>query len=261
MRCGTLLSIVAAGLIWGAGCASTNVIINSSAVTPITHQPESGSVRRTIGLLRRLVVLPARLEFSPSASKQCLDLCNWEQLSLEVAQKAPSYLAEWRGYEVVRLDPLLPDHASVELPIGSLDGFVDELLALAEQRSSEPPGEQLASSVRSVGKQLWVDGLVVIRGSVTVPSRIDLGLAFPLAASGYGLLAALPLQMVRIGSKFEVYIFETETARLVWAAVYSSGGNPVAKSPSGNDVIMELLDPIEPALPAVMTRTINPPEE
>ncbi|HTN73444.1 MAG TPA: hypothetical protein VMO00_20345 [Methylomirabilota bacterium] len=255
------VSAIVAALIWLDGCASTNVIINSSAVTPMTHQPERGSVSRTVGLLRRLVILPARIEFSPSDPKRCFDTCDWDRLRLEVAQKVPSYLAEWRGYEVVVLDPLLPDHASVEVPTASLDDFAGQLAAFAEQLSSEPPSEQLANAVREIANRLWVDGIVVIRGSVAVTSWAEAGLGLALAASGYGLLAALPIQMVRIGSKFEAYIFETGAGRLVWASVHSSSGNPFAQPPSANNVITELLDPIEPALPAVMTRAIKPPQE
>jgi hypothetical protein len=260
MKCATL-AVIVAGLICLEACASTNVIVNASAVVPMTHQPQTGSVTRTTGLLRRLAILPARIEFTPSDPKRCVETCDWDRLRLEVAENVPSYLADWRGYEVVALDPLLVNHASVELPGVSLDDFVGELATFAEQRSTEPPSEQLTNSVRQVAKQLWVDGIVVIRGSVVVGTWIEAGLGLALAASGYGLLAALPIQMARVGSKFEAYIFETAVGRLVWASVYSSGGNPLAQPPAANNVITQLLDPLEPALPAVMTRTIEPPEE
>ena len=255
------VSVIVTGLLCLGGCSSTTVIIHSTTVTPITHQPEIGSVSRTVGLLRRLVILPARIEFTPANPKLCVDPCDWDHLRLEVAEKVPSYLAGWRGYEVVALDPLLPERWSVDLSATSLQDLTGDLATFAEQRSSEPPSEQVASSLRLLGKQLWVDGVVVIRGSITATSWVEAGLGLALAASGYGLLAALPIQMVRIGNKFEAYIFETGTGRLVWASVYSSMGNPLGGQPSVNNVMTELLDPIEPALPAIMTRTIKPPEE
>jgi hypothetical protein len=249
---------IAAALIYVSGCASTNVIVNANAVTPTTHQPESGSVARSIGLLRRLAILPAQVDFTPSNPKRCIDPCDWDGLKLGIAQEVPKYLTEWRGYEVVTVDLLLPDHASVDLSDTSLDDFVGALAAFADQRSNEPPTDELKQSLQSIGRQLWVDGVVVIRGSVAVTSMWEAGLGLALAASGYGLLAAFPVQMVRIGSKFEADIFEVGTGRLVWASVYSSSGNPFARPPSANNLVVELFDPIEPALPAVMTRAIKP---
>jgi hypothetical protein len=223
----------------------------------MTHQPEIGSVQRTVGLLRRLVILPARIAFFPSDPKNCFDTCNWEQQQLDVAQGIPGYLSEARGYEVVTLDPLHPDQRSVDLPVANLEEFVDRLASFADQRSSEPPSEDLVKTIKLVGDQVWVDGLVVIRGSVTTMTWAEVVLAIPLGLSGYGLLAAVPVELVRFRSKFEADIFETRTGKLIWASAYS--GPPSASSAS--HVARQLLDPIEPALPSAMTRTIKPPEQ
>jgi hypothetical protein len=104
--------------------ARTNVILSSATVTPITHQPEVGSVQRTVGLLRRLAILPSRIQFSPADPAGCLNPCDWDQLKLDLAQNISDYLSAWRGYEVVMLDPLVPDHASVDLPGAKLDELV-----------------------------------------------------------------------------------------------------------------------------------------
>ena len=257
----TALCAMVAGWLWLGGCSGTKVIINASAITPITHQPERGSVPRTIGLLRRLAVLPARMEFTPENPKRCMGPCDWDRVRLDTATNVPAYLSESRGYEVLVLDPLLADHASVELPGASLDDFVKELETFAEQHSSEAPPEHLAHSVRLIGRQLWVDGIVLVRGSVVLGTWTEAALGFALGFSGYGLLAALPIQMARVGSKFEAFIFETALGKLAWASVYSASGNPFAEAPSVNKVITELFDPIEPALPKVMTSTIEPVEE
>ena len=247
-------------VMWCGGCASTNVVVNSGSVVPITHQPESGSISRSVGLLRRLAILPARLEFSPSNGRQCFEPCDWEQLTLDVAQNVPKYLTEWRGYEVVVLDPMVADHASLELPGMSLDDLIKELAIFAEQRSNDPPKDDISQCLQAITKQLWVDGVVLIQGRVSITSKLETSLGLALAASGYGLLGALPIQMVRIGSKFEADIFETRTGRLVWASVYSSSGNPFAAPPAARTLMPQLLDPIEPALPISMTRIIRPPE-
>jgi hypothetical protein len=117
-------------------------------------------------------------------------------------------------------------------------------------------------SVRLITKQAWVDGIVIVKGSIVVTSKVDAGLGLILAPSGYGLLAAIPLQMMRLGSKYEADIFEVRTGRLVWASAYSSKRlDLIGMPPAGSVVARELLDAIEPALPTVMTRTIDPPAE
>jgi hypothetical protein len=156
--------------------------------------------------------------------------------------------------------PDLLQPATIDLPIGDLNELVGHLADFAEQRSSEPPPEDLAVTVRMLGKKAWVDGVIVIKGNVTALTWIETWLAFPLALSGYGILAAIPLEMVRLGTKIEADIFETQTGKLIWASVYSSGGNPFAGAPSAN-IMAELLDAIEPALPGVMTRTIASPAD
>lgn len=242
------------------GCSSVNVVVNSSTVMPLTHQPESDSVQRTVGLLRRLLILPPRIEFFPSDPKNCIEDCGWETLTSHIVEGVTSYLSERRGYEVVLPELLLhPDQVAVD-PVANLDEFVQQLAVFAEQRSSEPPSEDLAVTVRMLGKKAWADGLVVIKGNVTALTWVEAWLAFPLALSGYGILAAIPIEMVRLGSKIEADIFETQTGKLIWASVYSSGGNPFAGALSAS-LMAELLDPIEPALPAVMTRTIAPPTD
>jgi hypothetical protein len=165
-----------------------------------------------------------------------------------IAENVPKYLTEWRGYEVIVLDPLIADHASLELPGMSLDDFAKELAIFAGQRSTEPPEDVISQCLQAITKQFWVDGLVLIQGSVSITSKLEADLGLALAASGYGLLGALPIQMVRIGSKFEADIFETRTGRLVWASVYSSIGSPFAAPAAARTLMPQLLDPIDPPL-------------
>jgi hypothetical protein len=132
------------------------------------------------------------------------------------------------------------------------------LASFADQRSNESPTDELRQSLLSIGKQLWVDGVVVVRGSVAVTSLTEAGLGLALAASGYGLLAAFPVQMARIGSKFEADIFEAATGRPVRASVYSSSGNPFATLPSANNLVRSYSTPSNLVYPRLSTRAVKP---
>ena len=232
------------------GCASSSIITSSPTVTPITHRPEEHSLQRSVGLLRRLAVLPADIDFTPQNPKRCLDPCNWEQLRQGLAPSVVDYLSTSRGYEAVVLDPSAPSNASVDLTDDDLQEGVARLAAFARERSSDAPPEELAKMIQELGMKAGVDGIVVVHGSATVPSWWDVAIMIPLAASGYGFLAAFPVEMARLGIKMEADIFEAATGRMVWSAVFSSGRMDI---PAGV-IATKLFDPIEPALPAVLTR-------
>src|SRR5262247_584007 len=92
------------------GCASTNVVISWPTVTAITHRPEDGSVQRSVGLLRRLAILPLQLDVTPQNPELCALPCNWEPWRRGLVDNSVDYLSTRRGYEVVTLDPLAPSH-------------------------------------------------------------------------------------------------------------------------------------------------------
>lgn len=236
------------------GCASTSVVVSSPTVTPITHRPEDQSVQRSVGLLRRLAVLPARIDFTPQDPKRCLDPCDWEQLRRGLVPNIVDYLSTSRGYEVVKIDPSASSNVAVDLTADDLQQRVARLAAFAKERSSEPPAEELAQIIRDLSMRAGVDGIVIVHGSATVLSWWDAAIILPLAASGYGFLAAIPVEVARLGTKLEADIFETATGRLVWTAVFTSGR---ANPPPASAIVTKLFDPIEPALPLVLTRPIT----
>jgi hypothetical protein len=256
----TILAALAAWATLVIGCASTNVIVSSPTVTPITHRPDDGSVQRSVGLLRRLAVLPLQLDVTPQNPKRCAGPCDWEELRSGLAHNVVDYLATWRGYEVVTLDPLVPSRLAVDLTVGELEERVGRLTTFADQRSSDPPSEELAEMVRDLGTRTGVDGIVILHGKTTTLSWMEVAAAFPLALSGYGLLAAIPVEMARLGTRLEADIFEVATGRLVWTSVFSAGVDPLSSKPGrptafdANAIVTKLFDPIEPALPAALTR-------
>lgn len=255
-----ILAALAASATLLIGCATTNVLVSSPTVTAITHRPEDQSLQRSVGLLRRLAVLPLQLEVTPENPKHCMGSCGWEGLWLELPPNVVDYLATWRGYEVVPLDPMVPSRLAVDLTVGELKERVGRLTAFANQRSSDPPSEELAELVRDLGARTGVDGIVIVHGSATALSWMEMAAAFPLALSGYGLLAAIPVEMARLGTKLEADIFEVATGRLVWTSVFSVGLDPLSSKPErstafdADAIVTKLFDPIEPALPAALTR-------
>jgi hypothetical protein len=170
------------------GCATTNVVVSSPTVTAITHRPEDQSLQRSVGLLRRLAILPLQLDFTPQNPERCALPCNWEGWRRGLANNVMDYLSTRRGYEVVTLDPLAPSHVAVDLTDGELQERVSRLAIFASRRSTDPPPEELAVMVRDLGTRAGVDGIVILHGSTTTLTWMEVAAAFPLALSGYGLL-------------------------------------------------------------------------
>jgi hypothetical protein len=242
----TILAAVSVLVTFLVGCASTNVVVSSPTVTAITHRPEDQSLQRSVGLLRRLAILPLQLDVTPQNPERCALPCNWGAWRSGLVYNSVDYLSTRRGYEVVTLDP----HVAVDLTDGELQERVSRLATFASRRSTDPPPEELADMVRDLGTRAGVDGIVILHGNTTTLTRMEVVAAFPLALSGYGLLAAIPVEMARLGTKLEADIFEVATGRLVWASVFSAHGKPSVPSAA----VAALFDPIEPALPAVLTR-------
>jgi hypothetical protein len=246
----TILSAVSVLATFLVGCASTNVVVSSPTITAITHRPEDQSLQRSVGLLRRLAILPLQLDVTPQNPGRCALPCNWEALRRGLTHNSVDYLSTRRGYEVVTLDALASSDVVVDLSERELAERVGRLATFASRRSTEPPPEELADMVRDLGTQAGVDGIVILHGNTTTLTWMEVAAAFPLALSGYGLLAAIPIEMARLGTKLEADIFEVATGRLVWTSVFSARGKLSVPSAA----VAALFDPIEPALPAVLTR-------
>jgi hypothetical protein len=241
-------ALVAAALLAAlGGCVtSTNIAVSEKEVAPRTYLPEPTTIERSVGMLRRLVVLPIVLQASPEDPKLCVDPCDWPGFRRGLATSAVLYLARERGYEVSSVDPDVESHASIGLEPPALAEAARRLADFARGRPAGSPSAELAALVKSIGVQADVDGVVVLHGSVTVVTWLDWAVIY----GSFGMAAPIVL---RATASFEADVFEAAPGRLVWAGTYSKVLG-VGMAPAPAEIVTDLFDPIEPALPAIFTR-------
>jgi hypothetical protein len=227
------------------GCASGDVVFSRKDIAPRTYAPESASIERSVGLLRRLLVLPIVLQVSPEDPKLCVDPCNWDALRRDLANGAHRYLADQRGYVVLSVDPRVFSPAGIGVAPEELEAAARKLATFAKTRQTGAPPVEIATLVQELGKRADVDGVVVVQGSVTVINWIDWAAAY--ATFGMSMPTMLRAQAVVEGD-----VFEVKHGYLAWVGSYHAfaGGQPPAITP----IVNGLFDRIEPALPAVFAR-------
>ncbi|MEI6070053.1 MAG: hypothetical protein WCP96_22205 [Methylococcaceae bacterium] len=91
-------------------CMFSDIKVETSEVTPSTYQSHGLPIKRSVGMLRKLLILPARIDFSPENTKWCPDNINWDVFKHAIANDSFNYLVRDRGYEVITTDPSATNH-------------------------------------------------------------------------------------------------------------------------------------------------------
>lgn len=218
---------LAVALALGA-CATTHTTQEGREAEPITYRAAPDALGRTVGNLRRLLVLPLQLDASPERDK-CLEPCDPDALREAIQRQAERYLVDWKGYEV--------------LAPGA--GHAAQAAALREalKRGDAQGQASAAALVRELGRAAEVDGVVLVEGSARFLSKAE------TASWYYTFALSIPFSMARLGSRLEARIFSTATGELVWGSGLRVGGSPEAFH---GDYGEGLFSPIERALPEVM---------
>jgi hypothetical protein len=225
------------------GCATETVRSSLPDVTPVTYAPVIHKLDRSVGKLRRLLVLPIQLEVSPKNPKGCLDECAWVGLTNNLASQVVSYLKDERGYDVLSWDDLIKgDTFQAVLPDG-LEDIARKLLEYARNVSSDGPPGEAGSLVKDLAGCAGLDGLVLVHGNATSFSLWDWALGYA------SFTLSFPLSMLRVGVSLRADIFEAATGRIVWGSAMHA---KVVEDPARH-----LFEPIEPALPRVLTKPIS----
>jgi hypothetical protein len=166
-----------------------------------------------------------------------MDPCDPGALRAGLAADVLRELGARRGYEAVALD--------------AAEGLAEDVEALARfarEAPDAPPPAALAARVRELASAARADGVVIVHGRATALSWLD-GAAWLATFS-----LAIPVSMARIGTRLEADVFEAATGRRVWTGRVNAWGSPGAER---TPLARRLFDPLEPALPAVLS---VPPE-
>jgi hypothetical protein len=206
-----------------AGCAPWQT---SEPVTPSSYEVSRAKISRTVGKLRRLVVLRVD-QAPPKACRQGFDCA--PNLGSDDPTGFVGTILTSKGYEVIVLDE---ERYADWLEPPNRDGFAVELLAQLHRPGDGSAGSRTRALLERLREEERVDGLLVL-------------------GAGY-FLEAYPV--------YRVMVFETTSARAVWRNEWNSL-NQLADhfknlgSPGAGLLPVEtLLEPLEPAVPKVLTR-------
>lgn len=211
-------------------------------VTPITYHVPAYRAERSVGNLRRLVILPVRVRRVGAFAI----VTYFERMDAGLTFESASYLSERKGYEVV---PVI-DVAGVwrpEVVLTDEFGSVGALKSAWEQAHTEI---EIEDAVKKIGRALKADGVVSIwleeldQGfSVTDAVLIPLAV-FPLFLTP-GFYGAL-----HVGA--EAVVYEVLSGQAVWRNQFS--GATVGVHRKKNLIVTKFFEDLENAIPAQLVR-------
>ena len=232
-----------------SGC-STTVWRTPGDVTPATYLPEKTGIKRSVGRLRKLAILPVRFNINEQRSK-CDDIIPFwrpnypkkkkeEAFRRTILKNSAKTLSDWKGYEVVPLTEALLKKTGSGLEEAKKE--LDTLAGWAKKSpDGSPPPEEIAGIISRIGGRYDVDGVVLMQGMLKLPSACTFLLVLGTAS------VAWPLLFVDGKSAFWVDIYEVSTGNIVWR---SRGKGPRSLEGKYSDPFKS----IEHALPRVLTR-------
>jgi hypothetical protein len=232
------LASALAGLLLCAGCGG-KTWQTAQPVTPTTYERVGAPVERTIGKLRRLAVLPVKMDvtlplfggaFSEPRTRDAE-----ARLAATWAGRTTAFLSGTKGYEIVPLEAL----GAGEAALSALADWAPD----AEEDATAPP--DTAAAVASLARRLGVDGFVAVRGLQRAPNA-SLVLTILTASLTWPLIALENREAYRAA------VVEAATGRVVWRArVWHAspflGGAARRLNPE------DLFGRIEHAVPIVLT--------
>lgn len=227
-------------------CASKDVWQSKSSLTPKSYKSYSKSSKCSIGLLRRLLILPVRFqtfvgdkpynEYKPILDKPKLWYSSDEQASQHFLKEAVDYLSNWKGYEVINLTNNQVDTKHTAITYQDIDNYTADLNDWTENPENyDNPSENIVRIISNLSTISNVDGVIVISGVNKFNSDAK--------ATAVVLSASLlwPILLYDVGMSFNAHIFEVNTGKVVWKS-------------SGASSIPLLFKKLENAIPKTMTR-------
>ena len=215
------------------GC-SHSVWTSSREIVPTTYSVSDVSIKRNVGRLRRLALMPVSFRLEGGGSVDPIDESHEPRLREDISNVARRFLVDWRGYEVVVVDDCDSDQVAVLLEWAS-----------TSENDAAPP-EPVRQAIADLGRRHHVDGVVLIQGRLKILS--DLGLAIICATGSLAWPVVLPADS---GANLRIDMFESGSGRIVWR----SQAEDWIGDPSDRNVSLQverLLHPLEHAVPRVM---------
>ncbi len=142
---------------------SPKVTQSRSQITPSSYEDYKSSVPRSVGLLRRLVILPPLYVYMHNGKRQPEKEA---QYRTQVMTKASAFLHDWKGYEIIPY-PENQTPGRIEIPQvpGQADPALQSLFNWLEKYdlNSTVPAE-VKTFISDLHRRFGADGVLVFRG-------------------------------------------------------------------------------------------------
>lgn len=229
-----LLTLIAVAIC--SACTSTDLWTAKRDVVPVTYEIGKDPVKRSVGRLRRLVVLPIALEDrNPDGLSEQFYPDDWVTQTKAMLLVATSgFLVERLGYEVTALDRL--NKSSFTESTNRAIAVLTSWSATAPDGASSPP--DVKAAVAALGAAFRADGVLVIQGYIKKASAEAFMAVFLTAGMAWPLLYADHQK------ELHADIYEVASGQMVWR-----------HKQEGDFADEGLLTPLEPALPAIFERS------
>ena len=234
----TLVALMVLAL--GSGC-SAKVTQTREKVTPSTYNDYQSNVNRSVGLLRRLLVVPPQFTL--------INFWN-RKPEMEASQRtamregATDFLRDWKDYEIIQYRQI-QDKGGQEAPEAQSppDPELKPIYEWAENSEvdASPPAE-VKNLISDLSRRFGTDGVLVLKGF----HKAAHPLFVPAAILTVGL--AMPLALMDAKLELKAHIFEASSGRIVWR---SRIGLFDASKPIRQE-IERLLSSLENAAPAAL---------
>jgi len=223
------------------GCA-TKSQQTKETVSPTSYKIYKSTISRSVGKLRRLVIMPANYIFIHDGKREP----NKEAIASEhMFDWAAQFLHDWRGYEVFGYKE--PNTGLTEDLSSSLTTNEDSLKELYDWVDKSKVDlklpEKLYKFIESAGSQSKADGILVLQGYQKPPSSWVV-LSVILSAS-----LTWPLLFVDMEGELKAEIIGVHTGCLLWKSRMSLFD---ASKQLTQGEFNRLLNPIENAVPLVL---------
>jgi hypothetical protein len=228
-----------------AACAefrTTEKYQAADKVTPVSFTQANDALGRQVGLLRRMAVL----QLSQAPPKVCGSAYNGRMSVAAIDVVTRRILVDEKGYELVEV-------GAAQVPAA----LVDEIRLWSGPEKPASAGPVLASWIEVQRDGLQVDAVLVRLDRVTCLMAEDPSYRVLQGVSSLGMSELLPPRPHAdpIFPVAEAWVFEAKTGKLVWRhAVRPWQTAHRELRGSSQSPVVPLLEPLETAIPRVLTR-------
>ena len=213
---------------------SPKVTESRSQITPSSYEAYQSRVPRSVGLLRRLVILPPHYVYMHNGKRQPEKEAPYRA---RIMTEASAFLRDWKGYDVIPY-PENQTPGRIEIPqvMGQADPALPSLFNWLEHynlNATVPP--EVKTLIADLHRRFGADGVLVFRGFRRPFSTWNFATCLLTASLTW------PLLFLEEKDELQIYLFESATGDVVWSC-------------RGNSDVERSLASLENAVPAALIK-------